>query len=113
VVPRHAPQAHASTPASSSARIRSAGTRRLHAEGATVILLDRDGKLLKPAVAELGNRCETVTCDVADHAGIAAVIGDASARHGRLDVLVTAAGVDDASFITGAVLPVDAGWTAA
>jgi len=115
-----------------------ATARRLHAEGATVILLDRDGELLKPTVAELGDRCEAVTCDVADHAGIAAVIGDVSARHGgganpaAVQAMVdahhaigrigqpaeVAAAIeflasDDASFITGAVLPVDAGWTAA
>jgi NADP-dependent 3-hydroxy acid dehydrogenase YdfG len=71
-----------------------ATARRLHAEGATVILLDRDGELLKAAVAELGGRSEAVTCDVADHVGVAAVIGDVSTRYGRLDVLVTAAGVD-------------------
>jgi meso-butanediol dehydrogenase/(S,S)-butanediol dehydrogenase/diacetyl reductase len=71
-----------------------ATARRLHAEGATVVLLDRDGERLKPAVAGLGDRAEPVTGDVADHAGIAAVIGDVGARHGRLDVLVAAAGVD-------------------
>jgi NAD(P)-dependent dehydrogenase (short-subunit alcohol dehydrogenase family) len=70
-----------------------ATARRLHAEGATVVLLDRDGERLKPAVAGLGDRAEPVTGDVADHAGIAAVIGDVGARHGRLDVLVAAAGI--------------------
>ena len=71
-----------------------ATARRLHAEGATVVLLDRNGDLLKSAVAGLGDCSEAVTCDVADHAGIAAAIADVSARHGRLDVLVAAAGVD-------------------
>ena len=71
-----------------------ASARRLHAEGAAVVLLDRNGDLLESAVADLGDRSEAVTCDVADHASVAAAIADVSARHGRLDVLVTAAGVD-------------------
>lgn len=71
-----------------------ATARRLYAEGATVILLDRDTGLLDGVTAELGDRAEAVNCDVADHAGVAAVIGDVSARHGRLAVLVAAAGVD-------------------
>jgi meso-butanediol dehydrogenase / (S,S)-butanediol dehydrogenase / diacetyl reductase len=109
-----------------------ATAQRLHAEGATVVLLDRNPEGVKAAAAELGGRAQAVVCDVADHAGVAAVVADVVARLGRLDVLVTAAGVDrcdtvpgtsieewrsiidvDASFITGAVLPVDAGWTAA
>jgi meso-butanediol dehydrogenase/(S,S)-butanediol dehydrogenase/diacetyl reductase len=73
-----------------------ATARRLHAEGATVVLLDRHARQLDAlaATADFGVRAEVVTCDVADHAGVAAAIADVSARHGRLDVLVTAAGVD-------------------
>jgi NAD(P)-dependent dehydrogenase (short-subunit alcohol dehydrogenase family) len=71
-----------------------ATARRLQAEGATVVLLDRDAETLDAATAEFGERAESVVCDVTDHARVAAVIGDIAARHGRLDVLVTAAGVD-------------------
>lgn len=71
-----------------------ATARRLHAEGAVVVLLDRSPEPLSAAVAGLGDRAESAVGDVADHERVAAVIRDVAARHGRLDVLVTAAGVD-------------------
>src|SRR5512146_490906 len=81
-----------------------ATARRLHAEGAAVILLDRNDELLTSAATELGDRAEAVTCDVADHAGIAAVITDVGARYGRLDVLVAAAGVDQCDTVPGTTI---------
>lgn len=69
-----------------------------------VILVDRNDDLLTSAAAELGDRAEAVTCDVADHAGIAAVINDVGARYGRIDVLVAAAGVDQCDTVPGTTI---------
>ena len=60
-----------------------ATARRLHAEGATVVLLDRNGDLLTSAVAALGDRSEEVTCDVADHVGVAAATADVIGTAGK------------------------------
>jgi meso-butanediol dehydrogenase / (S,S)-butanediol dehydrogenase / diacetyl reductase len=78
-----------------------ATARRLHEEGATVVLLDRDAELAGAAAAELGERADAVGADVSDHARIAAVVTEVVARHGRLDVLVTAAGVDRCDTVPG------------
>src|SRR5690349_13939922 len=67
-------------------------TRRFAAEGATVICLDR----VDPAerVAELGGRAEGVVADVRDLDALERVVDDVVARHGRLDVMVNNAGIE-------------------
>ena len=70
-----------------------AAAERLAAEGATVIVTDRDGPGAAAAAAALGAPHAAATLDVTDEAGWAAVVGEVVARHGRLDVLVNSAGI--------------------
>jgi 3-oxoacyl-[acyl-carrier protein] reductase len=68
---------------------------RLAAQGATVIAGAR-GDHARECVAELeaaGYRAEALTLDVTDAAAVAAVPKDIVARHGRLDILVSNAGI--------------------
>jgi 3-oxoacyl-[acyl-carrier protein] reductase len=68
---------------------------RLAAQGATVIAAAR-GDHAHECVAELdaaGYRAEALTLDVTDAAAVAMVPRDIVARHGRLDILVSNAGI--------------------
>jgi 3-oxoacyl-[acyl-carrier protein] reductase len=68
---------------------------RLAAQGATVIAAAR-GDHAQECVAELdaaGYRAEALTLDVTDAAAVAMVPRDIVARHGRLDILVSNAGI--------------------
>jgi 3-oxoacyl-[acyl-carrier protein] reductase len=68
---------------------------RLAAQGATVVAAAR-GDHARECVAELGAagyRAEALTLDVTDAAAVEAAPGDIVARHGRLDVLVSNAGI--------------------
>ena len=70
--------------------------RRLGSEGARVVLFDQNGDALGVAVGELsgeGIEAHAVTVDVTDPGGIAAAVGEVAEKFGRIDVLVTAAGV--------------------
>jgi NAD(P)-dependent dehydrogenase (short-subunit alcohol dehydrogenase family) len=60
--------------------------RRLGEAGATVVLADVDAG---PAV----ENAEAVTCDVRDETQVAALVEGTVERHGRLDVMVCAAGI--------------------
>ncbi len=66
--------------------------RRLAAEGASVVLADRNGGRAEAAAAELGEGVSAVSGDVTVEADVAAMVGAAVERHGRLDVAVNAAG---------------------
>ncbi|MGI5192524.1 SDR family NAD(P)-dependent oxidoreductase [Streptomyces sp. CA-288835] len=69
--------------------------RQLAAEGArAVVLADVNGEGAVAIAKEL-SAAEAVAFDVADAAGVDAAVQDVLQRHGRLDVLVHAAGVDD------------------
>lgn len=70
-----------------------AAAERLAAEGATVIVTDRDGPGAAAVATALGAPHAAATLDVTDEAGWAAVMGEVVARHGRLDVLVNSAGI--------------------
>lgn len=70
-----------------------AAAQRLAAEGATVIVTDRDGPGAAAVAAALGAPHAAATLDVTDEAAWAAVMTEAVARHGRLDVLVNSAGI--------------------
>ena len=71
-----------------------ATARRLHREGAHVVLLDLDRAVLEEAVTSLGDRAEGHVLDVADAIAVPALVAGVHERLGRIDVLVTAAGVD-------------------
>lgn len=71
-----------------------ATAHRLRDEGAAVVLLDRDEERLKIAADDLGSAVHTRAVDVADAAGIEATVAGIVEELGRIDVLVTAAGVD-------------------
>ena len=81
-----------------------ATARRLHDEGATVVLYDRNPTALDAAVAELGGRVRGIAGDVADAEQVGAAISAAFAEFGRLDILVTAAGVDQCDTVPNTTL---------
>lgn len=73
-----------------------AGARAMAAEGATVVVTDRDGAAaaeVAAAIAAAGGRAEAVALDVTDGARLEAELAAAIARHGRLDVLHSHAGI--------------------
>lgn len=71
---------------------------RLADEGATVIVTSRtlaNAETTARAIEERGGPApEALALDVADRAGVDAVIGDVADRHGRIDVVVANAGVE-------------------
>lgn len=71
-----------------------ATAERLHAEGATVALVDRSDQGLRAAVGRVGGDTSARLADVTDDGAMRAAVASVVEAHGRLDVLVTAAGVD-------------------
>jgi glucose 1-dehydrogenase len=69
--------------------------RRLHQEGAQVVLLDRDGHAAQVQAEMMGDNALAVTADLSrlSPQDAAAIVAQATARFGRLDVLVNNAGV--------------------
>ena len=67
--------------------------RRLHASGATVVLWDMDGALAEQSAKALGERAHAAQLDVTDHAAVAALADATAKAHGKIDVLVTSAGI--------------------
>jgi meso-butanediol dehydrogenase / (S,S)-butanediol dehydrogenase / diacetyl reductase len=81
-----------------------ATARRLRDEGARVVVLDRDEAALAAAAAELGGGVVTRQVDVADAAGVEGCIAAVLEETGRIDVLVTAAGVDRCDTVVNTTL---------
>ena len=67
--------------------------RRLAAEGARIVLADRDVTLGEQAAVELGAPHVFRALDVTDEAGWTALVADTIEQFGKLDVLVNAAGI--------------------
>lgn len=67
--------------------------RRLHAGGATVVLWDQDGALAEASAAALGPRASGAAVDVTDADAVMALADATKAAAGRIDVLVTSAGI--------------------
>jgi len=65
--------------------------RRLHSEGAEVVVADIDEATGIELVAELGSSARFVACDVRDEAQMGAAVAEAAALHGRLDLAVHSA----------------------
>ena len=64
-------------------------------EGAAVVLAARSGPELETVARQIvddGGRAVTVTGDVSNEAAVAALVQRALSQHGRIDILVTAAG---------------------
>lgn len=73
-----------------------AGALIMAREGAMVVASDRDGDRAEETarlIREAGGRAEAGICDVADDAAANALVDGAVARHGRLDILHSHAGV--------------------
>ena len=69
-----------------------ATAERLHAEGASVVLVGRDAERGSAAQQRLGDRARFAPADVTDRAQVDAAFAGAVDAFGRLDVLVNAAG---------------------
>ena len=67
--------------------------RILLAEGARVVLLDRDGAALSQAAAELGAAASTARADVTDAAAVRPAVDEAARVLGGIDGLINSAGV--------------------
>lgn len=73
-----------------------AGALAMAAEGALVVVTDRDGaraEAVADEIASAGGRAEARTLDVSDDRALTAEITEAAARHGRLDILHSHAGI--------------------
>ena len=67
--------------------------RKFVAEGARVVVADRDGAAARRDADALGDAAASLTADVSTQAGFSGAVAEAIARFGRLDVLVNNAGV--------------------
>lgn len=72
--------------------IGAATARRLHSEGATVVIADRERETGQSLADDLGDRATAVYCDVRDRASVDAAIAAVRDAYGRLDQLVAVAG---------------------
>ena len=73
-----------------------AGVMAMAAEGAHVVVSDRDGEAAHRVAAEItaaAGRAEALALDMTDTPAIEAALADVIARHGRLDVLHSHAGI--------------------
>ncbi len=67
--------------------------RKFVAEGARVVVADRDGAAARRVAESLGDPAASVLADVSTEAGFSGAVAEAIARFGRLDILVNNAGV--------------------
>ncbi len=74
--------------------IGAAAARRFVAEGARVMLVDRDEAALASLAAELGARAATLAGDVADPATASGFVAEAQCRFGRIDIGLLNAGIE-------------------
>lgn len=84
-----------------------AGARALAREGATVVVSDLDlgrAQAVAGEIEALGGRAEALGLDVTEDAALEAGIAGAAARHGRLDILHSHAGIQ----VPGGLEEVDA-----
>lgn len=73
-----------------------AGALALAAEGALVVVTDRDpdrARAVAEEIARTGGQAEARALDVSDAAALTAEIASGAARHGRLDILHSHAGI--------------------
>ena len=75
-------------------------TERLLADGARVVMVDRDGPAVEAAARRLGHAARAVVADVTRTADVDAAVEAAHDWHARLDVVVNNAGITGRSFPT-------------
>ncbi|UGT61563.1 SDR family NAD(P)-dependent oxidoreductase [Nocardia asteroides] len=75
-----------------------ATVRRLHADGETVVIADRNAEGAKEYAAELG--VEALPVEVTDEASVSALITTVSERHGGIDTVVDCAGISRPGALT-------------
>jgi NAD(P)-dependent dehydrogenase (short-subunit alcohol dehydrogenase family) len=68
--------------------------RRLHEEGARVWILGTSEQTVGAALEQLAPEVRGSVCDVSDEQAVEAVVGEAAAAFGQLDVAVCNAGID-------------------
>lgn len=78
-----------------------ATVRRLHAAGAKVVIADRNVEVGEALAQELGSNAQFVACDVTDETSLAAAFDQAIASNGRLQAVISCAGVGSAEKILG------------
>ncbi|CAM0877704.1 unnamed protein product [Alopecurus aequalis] len=78
--------------------------RLFAASGATVVVADIQDALGEVVAASIGPPCTYARCDVTDEAQVEATVAGAVAAHGRLDVMMSNAGV---LLLTGSVTDMD------
>ena len=66
---------------------------RLHAQGAHVVLSGTRREALEALSAQLGERTSIAPCDLGDPAAVDALIGQAEAATGQVDILISNAGL--------------------
>lgn len=69
-----------------------ATARLFAAEGAVVVIADRDGAAAEHAARAIGGSASAVAVDVSRRASVEAGVGGIAGRHGRIDILVNNAG---------------------
>jgi 3-oxoacyl-[acyl-carrier protein] reductase len=67
--------------------------RALAKEGATIMLLARNGELARKVAGEIGSGAQALACDVSDYPAVERAVADTRQRLGGLDILVNNAGV--------------------
>jgi NAD(P)-dependent dehydrogenase (short-subunit alcohol dehydrogenase family) len=75
-------------------------TQRLLADGARVVMVDRDAAAVEGAAKRLGGAARAIVADVTRTADVNAAVTAAHDWHGRLDIVVNNAGITGRSFPT-------------
>lgn len=73
-----------------------AAAEAIHAAGANVAVLDRDGPAARSAAVPFGDRGLGLEADVSRSGDVEAAVAEAKARYGGIDILINNAGVDAA-----------------
>ena len=67
--------------------------RTLHRQGATVVLSGTRAEALQALAADLGDRAHVAACNLSDPAAVDALLGQAEAATGQVDIVVSNAGL--------------------